>query len=86
MVITSPSNAGGVDSIPHASWPENQNMKRGNIVTNSVKILKWSTSKKSLEKQDFQYLLNIVLFLSNSCIIIKKLCYYAPVETEAQGN
>ena len=46
-----PSSAGGEDSvpgwrakIPHASWPKNQNMKnRSNIVTNSIKTLKWST-------------------------------------------
>ena len=49
-----PSSAGGEDSvpgwrakIPHASWPKNQNMKnRSNIVTNSIKTLKWSTFLK----------------------------------------
>ena len=46
MVKTSPSNAGGVGSIPgggakipHASQPKNQSIKktRSNIVTNSIK-------------------------------------------------
>ena len=45
VVKTSPSNAGGMASIPDreaeillASWPKNQNInKRSNIVTNSLK-------------------------------------------------
>ena len=45
VVKTSPSNAGGEDSIPgrgakiaHASQPKNQNIKnRSNIATNSTK-------------------------------------------------
>ena len=49
MVKTSPSNAGGVCSIPgqgakipHASQPKNQNVKqnKSNTVKNSIKILK----------------------------------------------
>ena len=49
MVKTSPSNAGGVCSIPgqgakipHASQPKNQNVKqnKSNTVKNSITILK----------------------------------------------
>ena len=62
VVKTSPSNAGVADSIPgqgakipHASGPKKQNIKkppknRSSIVTNSIKTLKISTSKKSLKK------------------------------------
>ena len=57
MVKTSPSNTGGVGSIPgqgakipHASWPKNQN--RSNIVTNSIKTLKMvHIKKKNLKKK-----------------------------------
>ena len=46
MVRTSPSSAEGVGSspgpgtkIPHASWPENQNINnRSNIVADSITI------------------------------------------------
>ena len=48
MVKTSSSNAGGVGlipawgvKIPHASWPEKQNItNRNNIVTDLMKTLK----------------------------------------------
>ena len=47
MVKTLPSSAGGVGSnphqgtkIPHALWTKKQNIKRSNIVTNSIKIKK----------------------------------------------
>ena len=47
MVKTLPSNAGGAGSnphqgtkIPHALWTKKQNIKRSNIVTNSIKIKK----------------------------------------------
>ena len=63
MVKTSPSNAGGVCSIPgqgakipHASQPKNQNVKqnKSNTVKNSIKILKLvhitSLKKKKTKK------------------------------------
>ena len=47
VVKTLPSNAGGAGSnphqgtkIPHALWTKKQNIKRSNIVTNSIKIKK----------------------------------------------
>ena len=47
VVKTSPSNAGGKGSIPlrgakifHASWPKHQDIKRSNILTNSIKTFK----------------------------------------------
>ena len=57
MVKTLPSNAGGVGlipgwetKVPHASWP-NKTEKRSNIVTNSISLLKWSTSRKENPEQ-----------------------------------
>ena len=54
MVKTLPSNAGGAGSnphqgtkIPHALWTKKQNIKRSNIVTNSIKIKK--KKKKNVE-------------------------------------
>ena len=57
MVGTSPSNAGGVGSvpgqgadIPHASGPKTQNIC--NIVTNSIKTLKIvHVKKKKIKKK-----------------------------------
>ena len=53
VVKTLPSNAGGAGSnphqgtkIPHALWTKKQNIKRSNIVTNSIKILKMVHIKK----------------------------------------
>ena len=61
VVKTSPSNAGGVSSIPgqetkipHASQPKNKNIKnRINIVTSSTKTLEMvhSKKKKSLKRE-----------------------------------
>ena len=52
MVKTLPSSAAGGGSIPgqgaeipHASQPKTQNIKQEQIVTNSLKTLKWSTKK-----------------------------------------
>ena len=52
VVKTSPSNAGGVGSIPHqrakipqTSWPKKRVNNRSNIITNLMKTVKWSTSK-----------------------------------------
>ena len=50
----SPSNTGGAGwilgqetKIPHVSLPKNQNINnRNNLVTDSIKTLKWSTYKK----------------------------------------
>ena len=60
VVKTSPSNAGGVGSIPgqgakipHASWPNNQNIKQKHYCNKFNKdFKKWSTlkKKKSLRK------------------------------------
>ena len=61
MVKTSPSNAGGMASIPgwgakilHDLWPKQQNLikkKRSNIVTNSIKTLKIVHIKEILKKK-----------------------------------
>ena len=58
MVKTSPYNAVGVGlipgwgaKIPHASRPKNQNIKRSNIVTNSIKTLKMVHIKKIFLKK-----------------------------------
>ena len=52
MVMTLPSNArsvgsipGGGARIPHASWPKNKH--RSTLVTNSVKSLKMVKKKKN---------------------------------------
>ena len=58
-VKTSPSNAGAVGlipgwgtKIPHALWSKNQNIEnRSNIVTNSIRIFKWSTKTKFKKTQ-----------------------------------
>ena len=57
VVKALPSKAGGAGSIsgqgpktPHASRPENQNIKRKNIVTNPIKSLKMVPIKKNLKK------------------------------------
>ena len=62
MVKTSPSNAEGVGSIPgrgakipHASWPKNQNIKRKQFVTNSIKTLKIVHIKKILKKNKIKW-------------------------------
>ena len=62
MVKTLPSNAGGAGSnphqgtkIPHALWTKKQNIKRSNIVTNSIKILKMVHIKKSFKKNTCKY-------------------------------
>ena len=60
MVEISPSNAGGVGSIPgqgaripHASWPKNEGIKQKQYITNSIKTLKMPhIKKKSLKKYD----------------------------------
>ena len=62
VVKTSPSNAGGVGSIPgqetnipHASQPKNKNIKnRINIVINSIKNFKMVHSKKEVFKKRTQ--------------------------------
>ena len=48
-VTTLPSSAGDAALAPHTSGPENQNMNRSNIVTNSIKTFKMVhiTKKKS---------------------------------------
>ena len=61
MVKISPSNAGGMASIPgwgakilHDLWPKQQNLikkKRSNIVTNSIKNLKILHIKEILKKK-----------------------------------
>ena len=61
MVKISPSNAGGMASIPgwgakilHDLWPKQQNLikkKRSNIVTNSIKTLKIVHIKEILKKK-----------------------------------
>ena len=61
MVKTSPSNAGGMASIPgwgakilHDLWPKQQNLikkKRINILTNSINTLKIVQIKEILKKK-----------------------------------
>ena len=63
VVKTLPSSAGDAGSIPgwgaklpHASGSKNQNIKRSNIVTNSIKTLKMvHIKKKSLKKCIYIY-------------------------------
>ena len=63
VVKTSPSNAGGVGSIPgqgvkipHVSQPKNQNIKQKQYCNKFNKDLKkWSTSKKSLKRKKKDY-------------------------------
>ena len=62
VVKSSPSNAKGAGSIsgreagvPHASGPKKKNngktQNRSNIVTNSLRLYKWSTSKNIKKKK-----------------------------------
>ena len=58
VVKTSPSNAGGEGSIPlwgakifHASWPKNQDIKRSNVLTNSIKTFKNHVHQKKILKR-----------------------------------
>ena len=72
MVKTSPSNAGGIGSIPgwgakipHPPWPENQNIKQKQYCNTFNKdFKKWSTSKKkNLKKKSvsFYILINRII-------------------------
>ena len=56
VVESSPSNAGGVSSIPgqeakipHASWSKKQNIKQKQQCNKFNKDKKWSTLKKKVE-------------------------------------
>ena len=59
VVKTPPSNAEGASlipgwraKIPHASWPQNQNINnKSNIITNSIKTLKVIHVRKKIFKK-----------------------------------
>ena len=65
MVKTLPSQAGGVlvwelkSHVPHGQNPKTYS--RGNIVTDTIKALKWSPSKKILKYSDEKEVASVLI-------------------------